>query len=309
MGKRKRVNKQYALDVSEIPVPDGYIHPPPPNDTLPRHEFSMGIVAPKGSGKTTLIANMLDFYKGYFHNIIVFSPTVASDEKWDYVKRQDLLCDNIPLKKWLRDINAKEELNQVIQPRTQGHELNGLVDPTPMLDFKIPEESFYEEYDTSTLQEIMDEQMVVVKALKKYGKSKHMANRILFIFDDLVGSTLFSNHRGNPFKKLNTNHRHYSASILEVSQAYKELPKTVRTNFSALIIFEIPNEKEIEVIYDENPMYMKKRNWMELYEHAVDGDHDFLYINYQKPKRLRMMKNFRYILYDDKNTQNTINGI
>jgi len=66
-----------------------------------------------------------------------------------------------------------------------------------------------------------------------------------------------------------------------------------------LIIFEIPNEKEIEVIQEENPMYLKKNEWMELYEHAVEGDHDFLFINYQKPKRLRMMKNFTNVLFVD----------
>jgi len=36
--------------------------------------------------------------------------------------------------------------------------------------------------------------------------------------DDLVGSKLFSGKRNNPFKMLNTNHRHYSASILMCSQ-------------------------------------------------------------------------------------------
>ena len=44
------------LTVNPIPVPKDYVHPPPANDILPRHEFSMGIIAPKGSGKTTLIA-------------------------------------------------------------------------------------------------------------------------------------------------------------------------------------------------------------------------------------------------------------
>ncbi len=71
------------LIVKPIPVPKGFIHPQPANDILPTHEFTIGIIAPKGSGKTTVIANLLDFYKGYFHNILVFSPTVASDEKWD----------------------------------------------------------------------------------------------------------------------------------------------------------------------------------------------------------------------------------
>ena len=38
----------------------------------------MALFAPKGSGKSTTIVNLLDFYKGYFHTILVFSPTVES---------------------------------------------------------------------------------------------------------------------------------------------------------------------------------------------------------------------------------------
>jgi len=41
----------------------------------------MGLIAPKGAGKTTVICNLLEFYKGYFHTILVFSPTILSDEK------------------------------------------------------------------------------------------------------------------------------------------------------------------------------------------------------------------------------------
>ena len=49
----------------------------------------------------------------------------------------------------------------------------------------------------------------------------------------------------------------------------------------------------------ENPMYLKKDDWMEVYAHAVDGDFSFLFLNYQKPKRLRMMKNFDKVLFVD----------
>jgi len=36
-----------------------------------------------------------------------------------------------------------------------------------------------------------------------------------------------------------------------------------------------------------------------LYKHAVEGDHAFLYINLQKEKRLRCMKNFDQVLFID----------
>jgi hypothetical protein len=139
--------------------------------------------------------------------------------------------ENVPLKKWVRDQSNKCKYNQIVQPVPRANEFAGLVDP-PEANFDgiIPEDHFFSEYEESDLREIMDEQMTIVKALKKHGKSKHLANRMLIIFDDLVGSSLFSGRKNNPFKTLNTNHRHYSASILMVSQAYKEIPKTVCSN-------------------------------------------------------------------------------
>lgn len=47
-------------------------------------------------------------------------------------------------------------------------------------------------------------------------------------------------------------------------------------------------------------MYLKRDDWMEVYRHAVDGDHNFMFLNYQKPKRLRIMKNFSSVLFVDK---------
>lgn len=82
-----------------------------------------------------------------------------------------------------------------------------------------------------------------------------------------------------------------------VSQGYKEIPKTIRTNWSCLIIFEIGSEKETEVIAEEYAMGMNSKDWHELYHHATDADHSFLFINFQKPKRLRLMKNFEQVLY------------
>jgi hypothetical protein len=180
----------------------------------------MGIIAPKGSGKTTLICNLLKFYKGFFHSIIIFSPTVASDEKWDYIKKQKLLAENKPLKKWIRTMEeARRKKDNVVEERPISMTLQGLVANETEFDGLIPEEHFMCEYKQEDLAELMDKQMTLVKFLKAHGQSKHLANRVLVIFDDLVGSSLFSSTRDNPFKRFNTNHRHYSFSALMVSQA------------------------------------------------------------------------------------------
>lgn len=84
-----------------------------------------------------------------------------------------------------------------------------------------------------------------------------------------------------------------------VSQGYKEIPKTIRTNWTAVILFEIANQKEVEVIYEENTMGLKKEDWLEMYRYAVTGDYCFLYLNSKKPRRLRCMLNFDRVLFYD----------
>ena len=127
----------------------------------------------------------------------------------DYVKRQSLLADNKPLKKWLKEMKNKkqQDKNDIVERANPTCEIAENYDTEKLEDLRIPEECFYSQYDEDTLEAVMDEQMKMVKLLKKCNKSKHLANRVLIIFDDLVGSSLFSGKKDNPFKKLNSNHR------------------------------------------------------------------------------------------------------
>ena len=296
-----------SLIIKEVPVDLAAFHPPPPNDILPRHEFSMGLIAPKGSGKTTLLVNLIMYYKQYFHTIIVFSPTVKNDDKWVYVKKQKLLLENLPLKKFLKSLEKKKDKTAFVMGRPKNTPIDGSTSvdivtgscetSNTQFNAEVPEDCFIEEYTEEDLVNILQEQQKMIDLLAKHGKSKHLANRMLLIFDDLVGSNLFNSARANPFKKLNTNHRHYSVSILEVSQAYKEIPKTVRVNFTCLILFKIFNAKEVECIYEEYPMGLAKDEWYTTYEYCVDGPHDFLFYDISKPPQMRIMKNFQQYVY------------
>jgi hypothetical protein len=296
-----------SLIIKEVPVDLASFHPPPPNDILPRHEFSMGLIAPKGSGKTTLLVNLLMYYKQHFHTIIVFSPTVKNDDKWVYAKKQKLLLENLPLKKFLKSLEKKKDKTAFVMGRPKNTPIDGSTSvdivtgscetKNTVFDPQIPEDCFIEEYSEADLVSILHEQQKMINLLSKHGKSKHLANRMLLIFDDLVGSSLFSRTRTNHFKKLNTNHRHSSVSILEVTQAYKEIPKTVRVNFTCLILFKIFNAKEVECIYEEYPMGLAKDEWYTTYEYCVNGEHDFLFYDISKPPQMRIMKNFQQYVY------------
>lgn len=306
MGKIDKV-----LKVKPVPVPPGYEHPEPPNQVLPKHEFTLGLIAPKGAGKTTLIANLLYWYRGYFHDIHVFSPTVLSDEKWDWLKLQKLLAENKPLKAWIKKEQQRRDGmlgDEIIGKPKIGSEFDDRnTNEKEIFDGRIPEENFYHTYTEGTLDTILARQKQIIDVLKKHGQPKYLADRILLIFDDLVGSALFSAARDNLFKGFNTRHRHYSASVIMVSQGYKEIPKTVRSNWSALIIFEIANDKEVVAIYEENTMGYKMPVWLEMYNHAIAEPYSFLYLNATKPKHLRCMKRFdKYLFFKQEKQENNL---
>lgn len=195
----KKLKTAKPLEVKQVPVPPND-HPDPPFPQLMKHEFTCGLIAPKGAGKTTVICNLLAFYKNYFHTILVFSPTIDSDEKWDWVKAQKLVIENLPLKRWIRMMSERKKKDSIVQPAPLGAEMEGLVNARDKFTGHIPEENFFSDYDDGTFMSIMEEQMAMIKMLKKHGETKFLANRILIIFDDLVGSSLFAGTRGSYFK-------------------------------------------------------------------------------------------------------------
>jgi hypothetical protein len=299
--------KRKLLSVTEIPEPSGCNHPEAPFDCLPKHEFSMGLIAPKGSGKTTLLINLLNFYKKYFHAIVIFSPTVKNDPKWGHVKEGEYLSENLRLKQFMKKMAQKREKEhgkivgdapmQLVDDREISLPIVDKPAKGESFDGKIPAECFFHEFDPESLDELIGEQQRMIDKLQENKAPKHVAHRMLWIFDDMVGSGLFSNARRNTFKMLNTNHRHLSSSILEVSQAYKEIPKTVRCNFTCLILFEIYNDKELECIYEEYPMGLTKKEWYEAFKYCTSDPFSFMYYNIMRPKELRIMKNFdEYIM-------------
>lgn len=243
------------------------------------------------------------FYKGYFNTILVFSPTIESDEKWDYIKRQILLKENYRLRNFINKKRREREKKEDSVVDNYAEREADIWEPyyeTGEFTGKIPEHHFFDDYDEVRFTGIMEEQKRLINLLKEHGGTKYLANRVLIIFDDLVGSNLFSGSRGSYFKGVNTRHRHYSTSFIMVSQGYKEIPKTIRTNWTGLIIFEIGNEKEVEVIYEEYAMGLKKIPWLELYRYATSEEFSFMYINFQKEKGMRIMKNFsEYLHYDE----------
>lgn len=291
-----------SVTVHPIKPAHPYKHPPVKFKVLPQHEYSMLIVAPKGSGKTNLICNLLlNHYKGYFHRILVCSPTVENDEKWDVVKKTTgILAENKVLKEILGEKlkRGQKEHPQVVH-KSEGHaneyvrlEAKG----ENKFDGKIPEGDFFEDLDEVPKRLHHQRQMMSKLREMGYGdKCKYLVDRVLVIEDDQAG-LYKSTANNNPQANLTFKHRHYGASLIKVTQQYKAIPKGIRTNMNALACFEIPNQSELESIYEEWPMYMKREPWMQLFEYATREPFAFIYMNNHFPKGQRVYKNFEKLL-------------
>lgn len=257
----------------------------------------MGLIAPKGSGKTTTMINLLRMYKGYFHRIIIYSPSIASDEKWNWVKKQDLLARNHKLEETLQALKKIEDYSNtlVARPAKSGL-LQQLIDEQGAFDPKIAPEDYVEESVDRTMERVMDKNRDMIDFLSEKGYPKYIANRLLVIADDQVGSDIFRGDRKHDFISRNTRHRHYGTSIMIVTQGYKEIPKTIRTNWTCLLLFEIGNQREVDVIYEEFTMGLNREAWYAVYKHCVTDEYCFMYLNFYFEKKRRIWKNFEEVI-------------
>lgn len=271
------------LDIVPIKIKNEKSHPKV-HPTLPQHEFSMLIVAPKGSGKTNFICNLLiNQYKGYFHQIWICSPTIDNDEKWDYIKAcKHILVENKELQNILSGIKKNINLPKIVS--------EGL-NTEKKFDGIIPKEDFFS--DMNEIPERIYEQNKIISNLKNRGikHAKFAADRILVIMDDQAG--LFKNgNNSNPMVNYVIKHRHSNTSVIVVTQAYKAIPKTIRTNCNSLILFDIPNLSELRVIYEENPESMDEDTWMKVYKYCTHEPYSFMYINNKFKKNETVFRNF-----------------
>ena len=289
---KEEVNSENFLKIGNIEPKDKYNHPPVAHEQLPQHPFSMLIVAPKGSGKTNLIVHLcLKQYKEYFHRIIVCSPTLENDPKWELVKKQKhLLAEN-------------KKLAQILEGKSKGKKRWKIVYENQKSQQDSKDEDKFEGYideedmfsEQSKLFPIVDHQQAVIEYLRDHDHkddAKYLIDRTLIILDDQAGLFRMS-PSNNPLINFVLKHRHYSTSLIFVTQAYKAIPKSIRINMNVLILFEIPNSAELKSIYEEYPDKLEEKEWLDLYWHIIDSEpYSFMYLNNHFPAGERIHMRF-----------------
>lgn len=278
------------LKIGNVEPKEQYQHPRVSHPVLPQHPFSMLIVAPKGSGKTNLICHLiLHQYKQYFNRIVVCSPTLHNDPKWTLVREtKHLLKENKKLEQILEGRSKHKKRWKIVfkdpaneERSDKDHKYNG----------QIPDEDFFS--DQSRIFPVLDEQQTTIDFLEDHGYKKQapfIADRLLIVLDDQAGLFKMSNSN-NPMINFVIKHRHFSCSLMIVTQAFKAIPATIRTNCNALILFDIANKEELKKIYEEMGD-VDESLWYSMFKHATQEQYSFLYYNNKFPKQDRYYKRF-----------------
>ena len=134
----------------------------------------------------------------------------------------------------------------------------------------------------------------------------HVPSFLLFI-DDASHSKIYKDSPHNPFLNFFLRYRHYNCCIICATQTYKSgIPRPLRLNISCWCIWE-QGEEDMKKIYDEtlSATIRNRQNFYKLFEEITEGDHDFILINKEAKKDLRIRKNFdEYIILNSVNNIN-----
>lgn len=125
------------------------------------------------------------------------------------------------------------------------------------------------------LNRILDNQQEIIKKIGITAAAKK--HKLLCIFDDIVASQEFLT--SSAFLRFATMGRHNLAGGIVCTQSYTKIPRIVRLQARAVILFP-SNQDEVQlIVQDFCPPHMHKRDFTELVESATTEEHDFLHIN------------------------------
>lgn len=123
----------------------------------------------------------------------------------------------------------------------------------------------------------------------------------LLIIDDMSHSDLYTPSKKNGFVNLCLRHRHLfqvGLSIFMLVQTFKTgIPKCLRQNIQQFFLWPTHDMSQLESMYDEFANMCTKEDFMEMFQRATSGKHNFMTIDMNaRDPILRFRKNFDEIL-------------
>ena len=156
----------------------------------------------------------------------------------------------------------------------------------------LPAENFKNNFSADDLNNLIESRKALIE--KKGIEWVVKNSRVLIILDDVIANRDFLN--SPEALKMFALLRHYQIAVIVCMQNYNRLPKSLRNNANALIIFP-STQSEIEVLLDEiTPAGLKKKEFQDVIKYCCEGRYDFLYINNHAEPNKRIRKNLDEII-------------
>ena len=156
----------------------------------------------------------------------------------------------------------------------------------------LPPENFKNDFSEKDLEELIESRKQLIKKKGIEWVAKNC--RVLIILDDVIANRDFLN--SPQALKMFALLRHYLVSVIVLMQTYNKLPKALRNNSNAIMIFP-SNRSEVEVLLDElTPPNLSKKQFQKVIEDSTSGRYDFLYINNHAEPASRLRKNLDEII-------------
>tara|TARA_R110000868_G_C10949856_1_gene767729 strand:+ start:2676 stop:3440 length:765 start_codon:yes stop_codon:yes gene_type:complete len=154
---------------------------------------------------------------------------------------------------------------------------------------EIEEEDFLTEDDPEDLVEIYNTQKA---AIKKLGFKR--APHILIVLDDIVQSKNYMNSK--VLKEIFFGGTHNKVSTWLLSQNYVSVPRRLRVNCHALLLFHGSNATELDRFQEEfQTQHMDKKAFRAKVEHTISEPYSFIFCNRTNPNKKKMfLRNFTY---------------
>lgn len=275
--------KNEGLKYKSLPTPDT-------SDGLFKLHTLSAFIGPRGSGKTNAVVLLARRYLDdkSINRIFIISPTYDSNRIFDLLEpRPEDVFKN--LQTCLADLNAIVAKVKVMVDEFNEYEkiavifkkwrafLAGRGPPLPLpmynklenMGFRAPE--------------------VVLRPAP------------LLIIDDMSHSDLYTPSKKNGFINLCLRHRHLfqvGLSIFMLVQTFKTgIPKCLRQNIQQFFLWPTHDMSQLESMYEEFANMCTKEDFMEMFQRATSGKHNFMTIDMNaRDPVLRFRKNFDEIL-------------
>lgn len=156
----------------------------------------------------------------------------------------------------------------------------------------LPKENFIHDLTPESLNDIIEARKKLIddKGIKWVARNR----RVCIILDDIIANRNFlhSPEALVMFSLL----RHYLCSVIILIQSYTKVPRALRIQANATIIF--PSQRnEVEIIKDElTPPGLSKKEFEKVISHCCEDRHSFFYVNQKAPPNERIRKNLTEVI-------------